>query len=204
MTPARVIDAPVPVVAANDGVGRTVAAMDSAMFGGAALGMLKSEAAAWLRRAQPGAELLYAIGCTPPVWAGAAKLLRDMEAAGVVALSVERPARGVKHYIARRSAVPVPATVAARPVLRPARADDQQRMLDLLIDHADDARPCPSNADLAAALELTDGLRASYLLGCLEASGAIFREASAWMPGRIVTIVASGRATGIMEGVRRK
>jgi hypothetical protein len=197
--------------AANDdplseaALNRTIGAMEGGVFGGSADAacMLLADVMAWLKTAMPDAELVYATGHLP-VWSKAPARMRAAAEVGLVALFQDRPKRGIKHYIAHRTArewfdFMAPAALTAGHT----RTDEENRLLDLLIECADNGHLCPSNAALAGELDLTDGLRASYLLGCLEKQGLITREPTDWVPGRIITIVATGKATAAIEGRRK-
>lgn len=207
MTAAQIAGPAIGIPANDDphreaAVNRTIGAMEGGVFGGSADAavMLLTDVKAWLASAPAGAELVYASGVHLPIWAKGPALMRDMAALGIVELFHQRPSRGQKHYIARMTGREV--RDFGQPMAR-TRSDEESRLLDLLTECADNGHLCPSNAALATELDLTDGLRASYLLGCLEKRGLITREATDWVPGRIVTIVATGKATAAIEGRRK-
>jgi hypothetical protein len=172
-------------------------------FGGAGAVMLADAAVAWAKAAKPGDELVYAIGHLP-AWSQTPKRLRELDDLGLV-FCFQDGSKTPKHYVVRRLSK---AWVAPKPAPRIAReiadaGDEKARLLKVLKRAARAGRPCPYNRDLAIEADLSDGDRASYLLKLLVKDGVIVNEPSEWMPGRQITICATGRQTSVSAGVRR-
>lgn len=184
---------------------------------------------AWLERAVPGDELVYATGPALGRDAPAAVLARQWAAEGEVATHVRRTGAGraLEHFMRRREP-PVPPRPASarggsggavrsggmfgkvrrgssRPAL-PLPADfdgsDEGRMLAALTRVADAGAACPSNGVLARELALNSRDRAQYLIIRLARANLIRVESGSSFDGRVVTIVATGRKTGSRERAR--
>lgn len=172
----------------------------------------------WVRRAQPGDEMIYAIGPA----AGdhpATRCARDMSERGLVELFQRRS--GKAHcfdYCARKLAVSGRPTASLHEDSRlrqqsgsqtrtalPSMETRQQltQLLGLLRRMAERGEPCPSHSQTARELGLpspaTRGRRrAQYLFERLEAERriAVSREGTT----RTVTIIAKGRGHGKSTG----
>ena len=112
--------------------------------------------------------------------------------------------------LARRTAVafndravygdrPTPRPRASADVRREALSSEARRVLDLLARRADDGAHCPSNREIARACALRDADAAAYQIRVLVQAGLIVRHMVPLSPGRIVTIVETGRKTGVMR-----
>lgn len=157
----------------------------------------------WVRRAQPGDEMIYAIGPA----AGdhpATRCARDMSERGLVELFQRRS--GKAHcfdYCARK--LDQTGKSPADEVALPSMETRQQltQLLGLLRRMAERGEPCPSHSQTARELGLpspaTRGRRrAQYLFERLEAERriAVSREGTT----RTVTIIAKGRGYGKSTG----
>lgn len=156
---------------------------------------------AWVNSARHGDEILYAMDRYPKQALGP-KRLRAFYDLGMVELFGRR-LDNVWHCFARRTmaqregAVWPIAVDAAEPVTPAVK--EAARLLGELREVANDGLPCPSNAQLAAAIDVMDSDRVSYLLKILRKWNAIAVELIDAEPRRLVTIVATGRTTGILE-----
>ncbi len=176
---------------------------------------------AWLERAAPGDELVYATGPALGRDAPAAVLARQWAQEGEVATHVRRtgPGRALEHFMRRREPPVQPRSGprggarlfgnARRGSARPAmtlpadfEASDEGRMLAALSRVADAGAVCPSNGDLARQLALNSRDRAQYLIVRLARANLIRVESGSSFDGRVVTIVATGRKTGSRERAR--
>lgn len=170
---------------------------------------------AWAEAAAEGQTLLYAKGCGLPKWSPVPARIRVLNDAGLISLRQARHSEFDTDYIARRSAAAWTAPARAAPMIdrRPpieiGRTIEEEALIELLASAAAIGAPCPSNAWLAGRIgasggrsERADENRVTYLLDCLEAAGKIRREASAFLPGRIITVVETGESTGIDMGAR--
>ena len=169
----------------------------SPSFGGTGKCMTAEAVEAWVKAARAGDELIYAEGHLP-VWAKAPRRLRDLYADGLVALTMDHR-QTPKHYIAQRTARSWPAS--ARPRRRVGRQipnkDPHLAVLaELLAEWAERGEPCRTNAAIARLMGIADKVRVSYLLRCLVGEGLIRNVAIAEPPFRVITIVATGKATG--------
>lgn len=165
--------------------------------------MLVGDAIAWAEAARAGDELAYAIGKLP-AWSQTPRRMRELDERGLV-FCFQDGTKTPRHYVARRLDKPWTEGFAPRRIARdvaPA-GDDKARLLRVLKNAAKAGRPCPYNRDLAIEADLEGSDRASYLLKLLVKAGAIVNEASEWMPGRQITIVANGHKTAVSVGVRR-
>lgn len=177
---------------------------------------------AWLERAAPGDELVYATGPALGRDAPAAVLARQWAQEGEVATHVRRTGAGraLEHFMRRReppvqprsSGGAAPARLfgnarrgSARPAM-PLPADfegsEEGRMLAALTAAAEAGDVCPSEAELARRLELNSRRRAQYLINRLQRAGLIHVVSNGSFDGRVVTIVATGRRTGSRERAR--
>lgn len=176
---------------------------------------------AWLERAAPGDELVYATGPALGRDAPAAVLARQWAQEGEVATHVRRtgPGRALEHFMRRREPPVQPRSGprggarlfgnARRGSARPAmtlpadfEGSDEGRMLAALTRVADAGAVCPSNGDLARQLALNSRDRAQYLIVRLARANLIRVESASSFEGRVVTIVATGRKTGSRERAR--
>jgi hypothetical protein len=156
-----------------------------------------AEVDAWAERAGIGEEIPYATGSLTAGAAAPARM-RALAHAGIVVL-FQRRINGMLHYFARRTAQPFPLTMLATAASKqPATHDEAQRVLLVLKRVAAKGGPCPSNRELAKLAELRDGDQASYRLRCLRDAGLIRMHATAQLPGRQVTIAATGKTTGVL------
>lgn len=174
---------------------------------------------AWLERAAPGDELVYATGPALGRDAPAAVLARQWAQEGEVATHVRRTGAGraLEHFMRRREPPVQPRSGggarlfgnARRGSARPAmtlpadfETSDEGRMLAALTRVADAGAVCPSNGDLARQLALNSRDRAQYLIIRLARANLIRVESGSSFDGRVVTIVATGRKTGSRERAR--
>jgi len=158
---------------------------------------------AWAMAARPGDELLWATGSLPK-WSKVLPVVRELANRDMVFARCDRTVSPPQYVIRRLDKAwsePAPAIRIAREI--PPRDDDQARLLMVLKAAARKGEPCPCNRVLAVRAGLSDGNRASYLIKCLVADRRIMNEPSPWKPGRIITILPSRDATGVIEGVKR-
>ncbi|MFW2829901.1 hypothetical protein [Sphingomonas sp. ID0503] len=157
----------------------------------------------WLRTAEPGDEFTYAHASMlrpEPIVAAVAALVKEGEV---------QPAQRMngcgKHYIIQRTSGerrtapvrPARRTVAALPA-------EEQRVYLILGNAARAGRVCPSNSALVRLAGLTTRQQAAHLIEKLAMRrGLIAVETvmTAAGPGRIVTMVRSGRRTADPRGV---
>lgn len=153
---------------------------------------------AWVQQAAPGDELHYCSGAIPRGTPGP-RLVRALYDLGLVELFGRRIA-GVWHYVARRIvAASDGSAVRIGGAVPPAKAEAVV-LLAALRDCADDGLPCPSNRRLALMIGVRDGDRVHYLLRLLRRWASIRIDAVPEEPKRRVTILATGRATGVKAG----
>ena len=182
------------------------------------------EMEAWLETANPGDELRYATGPALGRDAPAGKLARQWADEGEVLLVQRRPGPGKPpEYLAIRREPPVRPRGGSRGValgMASARAmrrgsarpdlaaspdfegSEEGRMLAALTEAADAGDVCPSNGALARRLDLKTRDRAQYLITRLARAGLIRVASDSSFDGRVVTIVATGRATAARAGGR--
>ena len=166
----------------------------------------------WAERAGEGDWCIYARAAYLPKASFSAALARRMAARWMVTLPSRRcPSRpDLWEYLARRTAVafndravygdrPTPRPRASADVRREALSSEARRVLDLLARRADDGAHCPSNREIARACALRDADAAAYQIRVLVQAGLIVRHMVPLSPGRIVTIVETGRKTGVMR-----
>lgn len=156
----------------------------------------------WVRGATPGASVCLGIGSAVP--ASTQPAVRALTDAGLIDIARKRIGDGRYSFEvqrrSRRYIAPAPAAkIPARPRggMHARRAGTvERRVLKLLLIAATKGLPCPTNAAIARAVGLADGIAASYRLRRLVARGLI-RVAVPDDPRlhRVVTIVASGQST---------
>jgi hypothetical protein len=159
---------------------------------------------AWVERARPGEDAVYATGERPP--ADIAAVARGLYDARLVTLTSLR-VKGGHRFILQRL-----------PDVRPSqlRLQAQQNrgkfvksatdgrvtakaVLRLLSHAASHDLPCPTNAELARRVGLKDAIAASYRVRRLVADGKITVELPSPIERRVVTIIATGKSTRRME-----
>lgn len=156
---------------------------------------------AWAERARPGEDVAYCIGGERP-HPTIARVARALKDSGLVALTSRRGSDGFR-FIAQRLPNPLPSRVLARAIAPRGRfalaADDGKRttlaVLRLLVRAAGRGDVCPTNAELARMVGLKDFKAASYRVQRLVADGKIVVEQPSPIERRVVTIVATGKAT---------
>ncbi|MBD3747775.1 MAG: winged helix-turn-helix domain-containing protein [Sphingopyxis terrae] len=156
----------------------------------------------WVRGATPGASVCLGVASSVP--AATQPALRALTDAGLIDIARKRVGDGRYSFeVQRRSRRYVAPTPVQKAPTRPRggmharRAGTvERRVLKLLLTAAAKGLPCPTNAAIARAVGLSDGIAASYRLRRLVARGLI-RVAVPEDPRlhRIVTIVASGEST---------
>ncbi len=188
------------IVAANDdpSAKRMLGPLEGiARLGGDGAVMLADAVDAWVSAARSGDEIVYGIGHLP-TWSKGPARMREMAARGFVHLFHDR-SHSPKHYVAQRGSKPwseaalLPPPRIARAV--PCYAAHLAALSRHLAEIAAARLPCPSNADLAALLDLPTAKTAEYLLRVLTRSGAIARTPVQGPPYRIITIVKTGERT---------
>lgn len=145
----------------------------------------------WIRRAAPGANVIYAIGQLGKH--ATADLARQAQAAGAVNLKQERSGSGTKYIIEKRRTVPAAACTRPKADTADFATPLLREMFLALADCAERGLPCPSNGELAELFELSDREAARYQLGLLVKAGRIAVEGDRhW---RVATIVETGLRT---------
>lgn len=157
----------------------------------------------WSRGAEAGAAICLGqpVAALPPSTAAAVRSLSD---AGVVDIARRRVGPERYSFVVQRRSTPYIDRADMRPVAPRARGGNhvrrsgviERRVLKLLLAAANRGLPCPTNAAIARAVGLRDDVAASYRVRRLQQRGLIRVE----VPSdprrlRIVTIVASGKAT---------
>jgi hypothetical protein len=151
---------------------------------------------AWAVAAPAGDRLVYA-HVAPPLPSGdhGGARVRALVDAGLLTSFTSRTDDGERDYVARRTAMAWPSAEEA------AREDETMRVLSHLrrIVHAGQAMP--SNREIARACGLRDKQAASYRLRVLGTEGVIRIEMvrAGGVDQRVVTIVATGRSSGVMR-----
>ncbi|MDZ7894200.1 MAG: hypothetical protein U5M50_04080 [Sphingobium sp.] len=160
---------------------------------------------AWAVRAAPGDTAVYCRAPVSPAADIAAHALTLREA-GLITLTRKREGKDFR-FIAQRLRVD-PAAVAPRLVNRgqfgqrvgrdcgsATRRASENAIYRALVRAANRGEPCPTNAELARWAGLSGAVAASYRVRRLVAAGRI----AIWEPSpverRVVTIIASGKAT---------
>lgn len=165
----------------------------------------------WLDMAPAGHQVIYASGIDLPRAAEGVVLARQWQAQGLVDLNQRRDPDNARRwqFLMRRRAADAarcPTASALDKVLEKSRA---RKLLNLLRDHAEAGRACPSNSELARAMgwDMTSPTAAEkgragvqYLLRAIERAGGITIESRGTMAPRIITITAAGRAKGRSTG----
>lgn len=163
-----------------------------------------ADAERWARGARSGEILVYARNFIWPTQRGGADRLRALRDAGAVRTHHLRAnGRGPLLYIAIRTEAPIDAA-AVETAAREGQDDasvETAALYRLLSGAARRGDPCPSNRALAETIGAKDGLRVSYLMRGLRAAGEIAVRGCDAEPKRIVTIVKTGRETGVRDGV---
>lgn len=177
---------------------------------------LPAELRAWLARAEVGERAVYAAGAVLPRQAETVQLVtRWKDAGAVITLQRRDPADGrrMQYLIEKADAghgphPPAPDGVAESPPndgragrgTHDATRAQMRRLLEALRRMAARGEACPSNAELAALLELPRGKRgadrAQYLIGRLVREQRIAVEGRGTCAPRVVTILAKGRGCG--------
>jgi len=129
---------------------------------------------------------------------GVGERSRQLAGAGLLALLPQRlsgVAANLFDYRVRRTDVPFSAARLRGDEDR--LTPDGRLLYDLLIDLADDRRPCPNNASLAALLGFRSGDRVRTVMGSLRQAGFVRVRVTPVAPGRQIEIVESGVMTGL-------
>jgi len=147
---------------------------------------------AWMKTAKAGQRIVYATGPVLPWAAASVVLARGLADRGLVDLVRQRRG-GVWDFIATRRRDGASAEEASPP--RPPADPVADDMLRLISRAANLGQPCPTNAELAARLDLPNPDAASYRFRKLIASGAIKSEEQGPNWRRIVTVTATGKTT---------
>lgn len=174
--------------------------MCSLPIGGTGPAMTHDAVIAWARDASPRASIVYALGHLP-CWAKGPKAMRMLADRRLVDLHCDR-SHDPKRYVAVRTSKAWPREGLDRPSIMRVPRDsgpEMARLLEILREDAAEGLPCRSNAELAMLADLRSRDRVKYLLGELERAGAITRRDVRQLPGRIVTISATGASTGTMD-----
>lgn len=149
---------------------------------------------AWIERASAGEQLCYATGPAPLQNHATFVLARAQAEAGRVTLF--QPRRGDSlgfDFVVRRIA---DRQADASPAPRVAATDDiAERVYARLKNLAALGHPCDTDAELAQRFRLRNADAASYVLRKLKDRGQIRVENRGPLERRIVTIVATGKAT---------
>lgn len=155
----------------------------------------------WLTCAARGEELIYACAARLSGHDAGALRVRALAEACQVQAYQRAAAPGLFDYVARRTALPLsPKAVPAARALTSGVSDLDEKMASLMAELkllARSGRPCSSNHVLAERTGLRDRYQAKYLLAKAQARGLITVVGVAQPPGRVVTILASGRQTGV-------
>lgn len=144
---------------------------------------------AWLRAAAPGDEIVYARGPVIDQQRDVVVLARQFAADGRVTLTSQKAADEFK-FTAVMLGAPKP-----EPVMRqPDPESIEGRVLRVLKVAANVGAPCPTNRTIARALRI-EPEAARYQVNKLEKAGLITVEDRGSRVTRVVTIVATGKAT---------
>lgn len=153
----------------------------------------------WVARSIPGEDVVYGQGERPR--REVALYARQLQDAGLVALTSKRERDGFR-FIAQRRAGAFEALQARRAVGNRGRfkrkavlATAETLILRALKRAAARSRPCPTNAELAAAAGLSGAIAASYRVRRLAQRGLIIVEEPSPIERRVVTIVATRQKT---------
>jgi hypothetical protein len=160
---------------------------------------------AWIEVAKQGDVFTYATRLCLPVNSAGAKLMRQLEALGLVVLTRPRSTLDptIFNYRAQRTGKATPMTRPVRPVLVAPSAklvDDEAAIVDALLPvlerFARHGRPCPTDRQLADKTRLTEaevkaGLEAMVAAHFIKVLGC------AAPTNRRIFIVGSGAITGI-------
>lgn len=187
------------IVPANDD---PTALIGSPGIGGNGAAMLPDAVIAWARAAAAGERVVYCKGHIQ-AWAATGRRMRELQEAGLVDLTMNHRA-DPKEYIAIRRSKPWPVGDGkVQRIARPVPSYDPHigALFDHLRELASEGAPCPSNIDLARAVGLETARQGSYLLTCLVQANKVRNTATRDVPGRIITIVSTGRQTGTFGGV---
>jgi len=154
----------------------------------------------WLDTSKPGSPpAIYASGLELPRSNPVVVMVRGWAAARLATLGCRKhPDRpGFSQWLVYRSFA-APAARATAPGSTRCRAEcvEQRAMLALLRRCALAGKSCPSNTALARRLKLRSRFAARDLFNRLVAAGAIRVEERGKLLPRVVTIVATGKATG--------
>lgn len=160
---------------------------------------------AWLASAPPGQLMIYA--CGPNLFPGsnpAAVLAREWQAGGLAELSQTRADRdGCWNYRARKLAeipsVDLKAPLAGSTNQDPPEFSDSEegRLYRLIKRTALAGLPCPSNAEIAEALELDSRFRARDRFNALVKAGHLNLIEGNRFGARVVEVAATGARTAV-------
>ena len=169
----------------------------------------------WAMNAVPGDICIYGRATMLPPGHAGARQVRELAAEGLAAMlaQVRQPDGRFAYRALRLRGVPPglgEQTLTLRrqggSSLSPEgeRGDDdaasEMRLVMVVLRGAARAgRPCPSNAEIARRCGLKDADRARYRIRQLRDSALIRVETVAAEPRRVVTIVNSGRRTGVIS-----
>lgn len=177
---------------------------------GISLAAPESDLKRWMDSARAGAKAVYASGPALPREAAGVKLARSWSAAGLVRLHQQRdPLDGGRwQFLMIKNAVPgadLPeegspngSAACSAPVRHAVDRMEMKAMLALLTRCAERGEPCPSNRELARALNLRTRRVAQYLIERLQAEGKIVVQGQGPRLPRLVTI-AKGRRRMAMD-----
>lgn len=158
--------------------------------------LTRAAAEAWLARARPGEQLVYARG-PRLLQSDGVKALQDRFDEGEVTFTTRRIAADDIAYIAERLAGgsrPAPHQRFARTAPPPDDADEIAMLMATLRRLAAARRPCPTNRELGEMVGDIGPDRVAYLLRKLISARRIAVEALG-NGRRVVTIIATGKRT---------
>lgn len=151
---------------------------------------------AWLAGAQAGDSFDYAFGAAIDSRARVVMVARHLHDQGLVGLRQQRqPDRSFRFYVVKRTQAEEVAVTPLPGNPTPEPGTELGDMLQHLRELANRNRPCPTNADLARALDLTDADAARYRLGLLHEQGHIRIEQRGPQISRVITITETGKST---------
>lgn len=152
---------------------------------------------AWLDAAAPGDQIIYASGPALPRSADAVVRVRALiEARRVTAFTARRG--GITDFIAQRRADPVRVAAgdgAIGGAVAGVGADNQAAVLRMIRRAINLGKPCPTNAEIAAACGLPNADAASYLFRKLVRDGVIISTDHGPRMRRVVRVAGGGKST---------
>lgn len=163
----------------------------SPTLGAQAMTIPASVLEAFARDGAPGARITYAQGRDEPRTAATWLLAGELAQAGWLRLFRQRTPGGFEFLAEKRDRGDIGA--AAPRAVMPDAADDA--LLAMLRRAANFDQPCPTNVEIAAALNLKDAVAASYRMRKLIQLGAIRVTDHGPKERREVTIAETGKST---------